>query len=82
VRVFEAEQTAAYAREDSLYNPYREGMGEASVRMAITIAGERDALESQHLVIIWSLSYHSIASEKNQQRKRVEIVHHHLTSTK
>jgi hypothetical protein len=57
-------------------------MGEASVRLAITIAGERDALESQHLVIIWSLSYHSIASEKNQQRKWVEILHHHLTSTK
>jgi hypothetical protein len=42
----EADQTVANAREDELYGHYREGMGEAAPRMAVTLEGERASLES------------------------------------
>jgi hypothetical protein len=34
---FKAEQTAAYAREDELYGPHREGMGEAATCMVVAL---------------------------------------------
>jgi hypothetical protein len=49
LREFKAEHTATYLCEDSLYAPYREGMGdtaEASTCLAFTLEGKRVSLES------------------------------------
>jgi phosphoserine phosphatase len=46
--VFDVEQTAAYAHEDELYGPYREGMGEATeavARLVVALEGKRASLE-------------------------------------
>jgi hypothetical protein len=42
----DAEQTTEYAREDDLYGPYQEGMGESAARVVVAQAEERGPPES------------------------------------